>query len=197
MKEEKNPLEGILDGMFDDQFYKELSGKGFIQSARDFATDAHEGQTRKYTGEPYITHPIAVMDIVNEVTDDPNILAAALLHDVVEDCGVGLGEIGFLFGDKVADLVFELTDVSKPEDGNRKARKEIDRQHLAAASPEAQTIKLADLIHNTQSVVEHDTAFAKVYMAEKALLLEVLYKGDPQLYDRATRMVEDYHKAAV
>ena len=86
-------------------------------------------------------------------------------------------------------LVRDLTDVSKPEDGNRAVRKEIDRQHTAQASPQAKTIKLADLISNTVSIVEHDPKFARIYLKEKALLLEVLTEGDPTLYAMATKLL--------
>lgn len=89
------------------------------------------------------------------------------------------------FGWCVAKLVAGLTDVSRPEDGNRKKRKEIDRQHTAVQSPACKTIKLADLISNTKSICEHDKEFAKVYVKEKELLLEVLTEGDPVLYKQA------------
>ena len=66
-------------------------------------------------------------------------LAAALLHDTVEDTGTPLKDIEAEFGPDVASLVEQLTDVSKPEDGDRKTRKEIDRQHIAKASVRAKT----------------------------------------------------------
>jgi (p)ppGpp synthase/HD superfamily hydrolase len=96
--------------------------------ARQFATEAHLGQVRKYTGEPYITHPAAVVALVKTVRHTPEMVCAAWLHDVVEDCGVPLQEITSRFGHKVADLVEQLTDVSKPSDGNRSKRKAIDRR---------------------------------------------------------------------
>ena len=108
-----------------------------VQRAIWFATQAHAGQTRKYTGEPYINHPVEVMQIVNTVTDDPEVLAAAILHDVVEDTPATITNIRIGFTPRVAELVSDLTDVSKPEDGNRAVRKELDRQHSAQASPEA------------------------------------------------------------
>jgi len=66
--------------------------------------------------------------------------------------------------------------------------------HLSTASPEAQTVKLADLISNTRSIVEHDPVFAKVYMREKLLLLDVLHRGNKLLFDRAMKLVEDYYE---
>jgi (p)ppGpp synthase/HD superfamily hydrolase len=154
--------------------------------ARQFATEAHLGQVRKYTGEPYITHPAAVVALVKTVRHTPEMVCAAWLHDVVEDCGVPLQEITSRFGHKVADLVEQLTDVSKPSDGNRSKRKAIDRRHTAAASSDAKTIKLADLIDNSRSILERDPEFAKVYLAEKRLLLEeALLSGDPVLFTMA------------
>jgi len=89
------------------------------------------------------------------------------------------------FGVDVATLVAALTDISRPNDGDRKIRKAIDRNHLAGASARAQTIKLADLIDNSRSIVERDPDFAKVYLAEKRELLAVLTEGDETLLNRA------------
>lgn len=158
-----------------------------------FAEEAHRGQTRKYTGEPYINHPVIVAQNVKNVGASREAVAAAILHDVVEDTPVTLDEIRTRFGDRVAELVEMVTDVSRPEDGNRRIRKEIDRQHLAQADAEGQTIKLADLIDNSYSIVARDENFAKVYMREKKELLKILTKGDRTLYDRATQIVKDYY----
>jgi guanosine-3',5'-bis(diphosphate) 3'-pyrophosphohydrolase len=170
--------------------------KNLEQGAREFATRAHSGQKRKYTGEDYIVHPAAVVEIVRTVPHTPDMLAAAWLHDVVEDCGVTRLEIQNAFGYFVAHMVGDLTDVSTLSDGNRAARKAIDRDHTARAWWASKTIKLADLIHNTISICEHDLGFAKVYMAEKRLLLDVLAEGDPMLFARAWGQVEDFHRLA-
>jgi len=154
---------------------------------------AHEGQVRKYSGEPYWTHPAAVAALVSTVTADAEIIAAAYLHDVVEDTSVSLEEIREAFGDRVASLVENLTDVSKPEHGNRAARKFIDRMHTKNAHPDAKTIKLADLIDNAKSIQLHDEAFAAVYMAEKRALLTVLGDGDAMLFAQAYAIVEGYY----
>jgi (p)ppGpp synthase/HD superfamily hydrolase len=163
-----------------------------IEKARVFATSAHHAvsQVRKYTGEPYISHPAELVELLREHgIADQQMLAAAWLHDVVEDTGVTIDLIECEFGRGVADLVAGLTDVSRPEDGNRKARKAIDRAHTAAQSPACKTIKLADLISNTKSIVERDPEFAKVYLAEKRQLLEVLYDGDSRLWELASSIV--------
>tara|TARA_R100000005_G_C4968997_1_gene182677 strand:- start:65 stop:583 length:519 start_codon:yes stop_codon:yes gene_type:complete len=164
-----------------------------IERAIWFATQAHAKQTRKYTGEPYINHPIEVMHLVRTVTDDPEVLAAAVLHDVVEDTPVTNMNIRIAFSPRVAELVSDLTDVSRPEDGNRATRKELDRQHIAKASPEAKTIKLADLISNSHSIIKDDPNFAKVYMKEKAALLEVLTEGNAELFRQASDIVASYY----
>lgn len=156
-----------------------------IEHARAYATQAHDGQVRKYTGEPYINHPAEVAQIVAGVDGSPEMIAAAWLHDVVEDCGVTLEAIHYHFGAEVRSLVFWLTDASKPSDGSRAKRKQIDREHIAAAPAEAQTIKLADLISNTSSIVERDPGFARIYLEEKRLLLGVLTRGHPVLMERA------------
>ena len=154
-----------------------------------FATLAHGDQKRKYTGDPYIVHPIAVSEIVKTVAHTDEMVAAALLHDVVEDTPVTIDEIKIKFGSKVAELVGWLTDISRPEDGNRKTRKTLDRKHSAEAPADAQTIKVADLIHNTDSIERHDPSFWKVYKQEKIALLSVLTKADPTLVRIAQQQV--------
>jgi len=161
-----------------------------LDKAIQFATKAHEGQIRKYTGEPYIVHPLAVMEIVKTVNHTVEMLMAAVLHDTVEDCDVTIQDIDREFGPVVAQLVDELTDVSKPEDGNRAFRKGLDREHSAQASAQGQTIKIADLLDNTKSITEHDEHFAKVYMKEKALLLQLLDKADKILLKKAQKKVD-------
>lgn len=159
------------------------------QKAEHFAINAHRGQVRKYTGEDYITHPKAVADLVRGVGGTEHMIAAAWLHDTVEDCDKTLEEIESRFGPLVRVYVYWLTDKSKPEDGNRFTRKAIDRHHIKQAPHEAKTIKLADLIHNTISIVKHDANFAKVYLQEKRHILWNLMEGNHELFIRAARQV--------
>jgi (p)ppGpp synthase/HD superfamily hydrolase len=164
-----------------------------VTRARVFATAAHAavGQLRKYTNEPYIVHPAEVMALVRGVAHDEGMLAAALLHDVLEDTGVTADLLRREFGEDVAALVLQVTDVSKPEDGNRRVRKNMDRQHIAKASPRAKTVKLADLISNSRSIVAHDPGFARVYLREKAALLDILHEGDASLMAEARAILND------
>lgn len=165
-----------------------------VERAELFATERHEAinHVRKYTGLPYITHPRAVASIVATVPHSKAQLAAAWLHDTVEDTETTIEEIESEFGIRVASYVDMLTDISKPEDGNRAQRKAIDRAHDARALPEVKTVRLADCIHNMSDVQNNDPEFAKVYMKEKALLIEVLKDGDPSLWDRANAMITSY-----
>ena len=97
------------------------------KEALNFATAAHRGQIRKYTQEPYIEHPKRVAALVKTVAHTPEMLAAAYLHDVVEDTEVSIQDIKSRFGSLVAQLVEELTDQYEKAnypDLNRKARKE-------------------------------------------------------------------------
>lgn len=87
------------------------------EQARRYATQAHAaaGQRRKYTDEPYIVHPAAVAELVRSVTDDEQMIAAAWLHDTVEDTPSTLQDIESHFGPRVAKLVDMLTDSAQPE----------------------------------------------------------------------------------
>lgn len=146
-----------------------------IDKAKIFAEVAHAGQTRKYSNDPYITHPIRVSKIVAHNQGSDEMIAAALLHDVVEDTPVTHDEILDKFGANVSDLVFGLTDVDLSM-GNRKTRKALDRDRIASSSADVQLIKLADFIDNTSSIVQNDPHFAKLYLQEKSQMLDVMDK---------------------
>lgn len=168
-----------------------------IDFAENFARVAHHGQYRKYTGEHYANHPFNVSLLVKEAGGDEDMQIAALLHDVVEDTPITLDIIDHYFGSNVMSLVFYLTDISKPEDGNRAKRKAIDRGHTQCAPLKAQIIKCADLIDNTRSITKHDPDFAKVYMHEKRLLLDVMSDTvHNPLWSVANAYVKDYFKSS-
>ncbi len=158
-----------------------------------FATAAHgaTGQKRKYTHEPYVVHLREVAGLVASHGGDEAMIAAAWLHDVVEDTEITLDDVESHFGDDVAALVFAVTDVSRPEDGNRATRKELDRLHVAKGPPRAKTIKLADIISNISTIAAFDPGFAAVYLPERARVLADLTEGDPVLFEKATKALED------
>lgn len=163
--------------------------------AKNFAERVHAPQVRKYSGEPYAVHLREVAGYCAEVKCRDEVVAAAWLHDCKEDQGITDEELRRLFGDDVARLVEEVTDQSRPQDGNRDFRKEIDRLHIGRASPEGKTIKLADLISNTKSITTRDPHFAVTYMREKRLLMSLLTEGSPVLYARALELLEKYERS--
>ena len=168
------------------------SGGDLVDRAEQYAKFRHgqNNHVRKYTGEPYAVHLKEVADMVADAGLRPEAVAAAWLHDTLEDTYATEADLREKFGDDVAKLVLEVTDVSQPQDGNRAARKAKDREHLANASPEGKTIKLADLISNSKSILEHDPNFAKIYLAEKAALLPHLTQGDKKLFEQASLQVD-------
>ncbi len=167
----------------------------------EFAKIAHGTQKRKYTDEPYTNHCVRVADTLLNISCDDAMVYAALLHDVIEDTKTTKEEIYNFFleetnnilANEVVSLVIELTDVSKPSDGNRKVRKEIDRAHLANITPKAKTVKLADIIDNTVDITKNDKNFAKMYIPEIMELLKVLKEGEFDLYIRACYEVYKAH----
>lgn len=149
-----------------------------------FARGVHGLQRRKYTNNPYEDHLAEVAGIVATVApldlaDLADLMVSvAWLHDCVEDQDVTVTQLRAEFGDAVADGVRLLSDLEK---GNRAERKALSRARLADAPGWVQTIKCADIISNTSSIVMHDPAFAAVYLEEKRLLLDCLTKADPRL----------------
>jgi (p)ppGpp synthase/HD superfamily hydrolase len=144
-----------------------------IEKAKEFAIKAHEGQVRKYTFQPYVEHPILVAKAVSRFVDDPEAIAAALLHDTVEDCDVSFEDIEDNFGDIVAEYVWFLT---KPPEfvGNRAVRKQLDRDRLATAPKIVKLIKICDVMHNSGSIRDHDPDFYEDFRVETRLLLDAI-----------------------
>lgn len=155
---------------------------GIYEKAKQFAIQAHEsiGQVRKYTGEPYYVHVLAVAELVASKTNDEEILASACLHDVLEDVAIvnpkySKETIEKEFGNKVIELVIELTDVYTKENYphlNRKKRKQLEAERLAQVSEPAKLIKRADLFDNNKSI--KGTDFEKIWLEEKAVLDSIL-----------------------
>lgn len=178
-----------------------------VEKARVFALAAHSadrthgptGQKRKYSGAPYIIHPMHVCVILQRLSNNfsessvtVDMQVAAILHDVVEDTGITIELVEQEFGLEVARIVCGLTDVSKPEDGNRKARKALDLAHTAEQASDVKTVKLADIISNAPSIIKNDPGFAVRWMAEKEALLEVLKEGDSVLYAEAVAILKNF-----
>lgn len=163
-----------------------------ISRARIFALGAHAAidQRMPFTGEPYEVHLETVVALLLQFTSDTETLAAAWLHDVLEDTRVTFELLRREFGDDVASLVRMVSKVSRKDDGNRAVRTEIDRKHYAAGSSKAHDIKLIDTAVNVRNIVERNSKFAVVYVPEKAALFEVLNKGDTRIWMHARRVIK-------
>ncbi|WP_226370384.1 RelA/SpoT family protein [Pseudonocardia oceani] len=123
-----------------------------LQRAFDVADVKHEGQKRK-SGDPYITHPLAVATILAELGMDTTTLVAALLHDTVEDTGYSLDDLRTEFGDEVAHLVDGVTKLDKVEFGNAAEAETIRKMIVAMArDPRVLVIKLSDRLHNMRTM---------------------------------------------
>lgn len=171
-----------------------------LKQVEEFARQAHGDQQRKYEPGPYYIHLIRVKDLCSEYTKDPNLLSAALLHDVLEDTPVTREEVenflNNLVGEKNATittkLVVELTDVYIKKNfpqWNRRKRKAKEAERLGAASPEAQTIKYADIIDNSLSIQNAQDNFGRVYLFEAKAILAAMNKGNRELHARALETV--------
>ncbi|MBI4018054.1 MAG: bifunctional (p)ppGpp synthetase/guanosine-3',5'-bis(diphosphate) 3'-pyrophosphohydrolase [Candidatus Aenigmarchaeota archaeon] len=113
-----------------------------LRKAIEFATEKHRGQKYYSDGSPYIQHCLAVMKLVGRIRNDEDVLCAAVLHDVIEDCGVKPKELEKIFGKRVMFLVKELSSNHTPYGKIR--------------SKDALIIKMADSLHNTMKIPEND-----------------------------------------
>ena len=168
-----------------------------VDKALIFATVHHCYQERKYDGGPYISHPVSVAKKLSELGYREEVIAASVLHDVVEDTDATEQDIHDVFGhlvggNTVCNFVQLLTDDSAGL-GNRKVRKEHDANRIANSPVDVQNIKIADLIDNSTSIIEHDPDFARVYIKEKEALLDKLSPlCDERLVKEARKMIDTY-----
>ena len=147
-----------------------------VSEAMIFAARAHDGALRKGTNLPYIVHPAEVAAIAAALTDDPEVLAAALLHDVMEDCGVTQEELTAQFGSRVAHLV--LCESQIYEGDPRKTwirRKQAALGHIAQGDPATRIIAMGDKLSNMRAIrrdydKEGDALFLRFHQRDKRRL---------------------------
>lgn len=166
-----------------------------VTKAREFAIEAHKGQKRKNSVLDYSTHVIFVSKLVESIGARDEMVAAAASHDLAEDCGITIEEIASKFGGRVASLVSELTNVYTKENFpkfSRKDRKALELERLARITSDAQTIKYADIFHNSLDIYYTDRGFAEVFLKEKRKALDVMGYGDYQLRQMASLTVDYY-----
>ena len=126
-----------------------------FDSATRFAVEAHAGTERRGKGFPYIIHPMEAAAIVATITPDPEILAAAILHDVVEDTDCTVDELRREFGDRIAELVASesedpMADLS--EEASWHARKQAAIDRLAQAPHDAKIVAMGDKLSNMRAI---------------------------------------------
>ena len=152
------------------------SSMNILEEAIIFAVKAHAGAVRKDGRTPYILHPLEAMQICASLTDDPEVLAAAVLHDTVEDTSVTPEELRSLFGERVAALVASETEnkrVGLPPESTWQIRKEESLQDLEnAEDPAIRILWLADKLSNMRS-------FYKLWQAEGDAVWEHFHQKDP------------------
>ncbi|QDT16029.1 HD domain-containing protein [Alienimonas californiensis] len=135
---------------------------GLLIRAARYAALAHAGQTRKDSAEPYVTHPLAVMTLLCRAgwAEDDELLAAAALHDVLEDTEVTPEELAETFPPRVCALVEALSEHKRDERGEKlpwEYRKAEHRARLTAAEEAARALALADKLHNLRCLEEDVT----------------------------------------
>lgn len=169
--------------------------KFYAFQAMCLARHDHANQRRKYTGNPYADHLAEVAGITcaaamtqtRDVILIDQMVSVAWLHDWIEDQRAENDQGGYLalaylqqnFNHSIASGVWMLSD--HLETGSRAQRKAQGRERLSRAPWWVQTVKVADLISNTSSIVQHDPEFAATYLEEKRLLLDVLTAAVPDL----------------
>ena len=126
-----------------------------LTKAIAFASRKHECQKRKGTDIPYIVHPLEALSIASTITNDENVLAAAVLHDVVEDCGVSIRQIELKFGKEVARLVAADTENKRENESAEstwKVRKQETLNHIEKMDKNSKIVVLADKLSNMRAI---------------------------------------------
>jgi len=161
------------------------------------------GQLRKYSGDPYWTHPRRVARLLAMYSTVPvseQMFAGALAHDVIEDTHITEQDIQNHFNDsELTRIIVGLTDEFTHENYptmNRRARKDAEAARIGFLDERIKTIKVCDLIDNTDSIVSMQPDFAKVYMREKQRLLDKMDAYAPRPCSRlmsvAYQLTDDY-----
>ena len=152
-----------------------------------FAVKAHAGTERRGKGYPYIVHPLEAVEIVATMTKDQELLAAAALHDTVEDTDVTVEQLRAEFGDRVADLVASESDqfeAGVSEEDSWHARKQAAIDRLARASRDAKIVALGDKLSNMRAI-------ARDYKVQGDALWNLFHAKDPKDHEWHYRGLAD------
>lgn len=160
--------------------------KKIVFSAYEYAKEKHTGQMRRNSNLEYITHPKYVARIVEQLTDNPDLVAAAFLHDVLEDTDATFEDLKREFNEDVAKLVEELTNSEKARGSMKK--KDYILGKMAEMSDAALTIKLADRFHNVL-FLERDCTDV-----DELSFIKYYYKNTRFIIDNLTERREEENK---
>lgn len=164
-------------------------GYSLFEDALDFAQKAHNGVTRKGNNMPFIIHPVEVAAIVASITEKQEVLAAALLHDTVEDADISLEEIEEKFGPRVKELVASETENKRREmlaEDSWQIRKEESLDELKNSDDrDVKILWLADKLSNMRS-------FYRLYQKKQEKLWEDFHQKDPRKQEWYYRSVAEY-----
>lgn len=130
----------------------EIGTTNVVRDAYELLSEKHSGQRQKVNGRPYLEHPVSVAADVSQAGFDPELIAAALLHDIVENSDVSVGQVRERFGDRVGELVEAMTDTAEVEPYER--RKALHRERIVNAGPDAAVIFAADKLSNVRALRE-------------------------------------------
>lgn len=164
--------------------------ESIIDRAAVFAIKAHEGQTRRRNNTPYIVHPFEVAVIAASMTSDSEIIAAALLHDTVEDTDVTPQDIGENFGERVKALVASETEDKRddlPPEQTWKIRKEESLSVLKNADRDVKIIWLSDKLSNMRS-------FYRDFLKVGDAIWNNFNQKDPKMQEWYYRTIAEYLK---
>lgn len=168
----------------------------------EYVKRQHGAQTRKYTGEPYWKHLVNVAEKAAHTS--PLAYEIGLCHDLFEDTTCNYHELHLeltLYGysnlevDEICLGTIALTDKythEKYPNLNRQERKTLEAYRLSKIKPQYQSVKYADLIDNSSSIVERDPNFSKTYIPEKEAILYIMNQGDSNLYKEARSICLNY-----
>src|SRR5450432_1911194 len=182
-----------------------------FEQALLFATRKHAGQIRKGTGTPYVSHLLSVAALVLEARGDEDLAIAALLHDVVEDCGGApmLKEVRRRFGKRVADVVEACSDTDATPKPPWRERKEQYIRHLRTADAGSRLVSTADKLHNARSILADYREIGEPIWERfqgkregtlwyyRALLGEFRRKSRNRLVDKLERVVTELEAVVV
>ena len=148
-----------------------------VTKAIEFAANAHDGMVRKKDNTPYILHPLEAATVVGSMTDDRDVISAALLHDVVEDTEITIDEIEEAFGKRVRELVESETEDKRadlPPENTWRIRKEESLEELAnCGDTDVLMLWLGDKLSNMRS-------FYRIYKKEGSTMWQSFNQKDPE-----------------